>query len=253
MTPLGQSHALLDEPKVLRVYRRLFGIEDYHSHFRWNAIKRYLDPTAKRILEVGAHSGLVTFEVAKRNPGATIIASEFDAERLADAETIRAGLGVTNVELSQADLRELAVDSASFDQALLIDVLEHIDDQETAVAHLADAIKPGGSLVVSVPTPNYPRVFGRAFHEEIGHVRDGYWLEDLQAVLEPAGFRVEAHHYYTGKAASRGCSLFYRRQPPVKLRWRMLVTPPVLFAGLRGERDVPREEAASIALLARRL
>jgi len=253
MSPLGKSHALLDEAPLLQRYRRIFGIEDYHSHFRWNAIKRYLDPSAKRILEVGAHSGLMTFEIVKHNPDAVIVASEFDAEKLADAQTIRKALGANSVELSQADLRELSVDAASFDQALLIDVLEHIDDQQTAVAHLAAAIKPGGSLVVSVPTPNYPVVFGRAFHESIGHVREGYWLEDLQDVLEPAGFKIEAHHYYTGPIASRGCSMYYRREPGMKFRWRMLSTPPMLAAGLLGERNVTRDRAASIALLARRV
>lgn len=251
MTRLGGHLHVLDAHPVVKVYRNVFGIEEYHSHLRWRATKRYLDRTATSILEVGAGAGLVTFKVADLMPSARIVASEFEDASVSAAQRIATELGYADrVHFSQADLRELASDGETFDQALLIDVLEHIDDEATALENLARAIRPGGTLIVSTPTPNYPRIFGREFHESIGHVRDGYWLDDLQRVLAPAGFTIEAHHYYTGRLASRACSLFYRRGVHSQ-KSKLLLTPPLLVPGLI-EPDQKPEHAASIALLARR-
>jgi len=66
--PLGSSKSLIDSRWWARTYRRLFGAEDMHSHYRWEAIKPYIDFTAARTLEVGGGDGWITFEVAEINP-----------------------------------------------------------------------------------------------------------------------------------------------------------------------------------------
>ncbi|MCD4535635.1 methyltransferase domain-containing protein [Nocardioides sp. cx-169] len=247
---LGASHAVLHTSAARKTYHRIFGIDDLHSHFRWNAAKRYIDFTAERTLEVGANSGVMTFALASRM-GGQIVSSEFDTELLGLAHQIQETLAYPNITLGQADLRTLGEEGAAFDQALVIDVMEHIDDHETAARQLAAALRPGASLVISVPTPNYPKVFGREFHEAIGHVRDGYWIEDMEALLAPAGFQIERHHYYTGRLASAGCSLVYRR--PLSRKAALLATPALRGAGMLTERNVKREHAASLALVARRI
>jgi SAM-dependent methyltransferase len=247
--PLGTSHAALHhDDRTLRTWIRLFGVDDFHSHFRWAAVRRYIDWNAARTLEVGANSGVMTFEIAPRLRG-QIVSSEFDPGLLAKARFLQDHFGASNVELGHADLRALALEGAAFDQALVVDVLEHIDDHEQAVRELAQAVRSGGRLIVSVPTPNYPEVFGREFHAAIGHVRDGYWLEDIQALVDVGGFRVAEHHYYTGRMASRGCHLFYAGHP-MSRRKRLLAMPVMRALGALGERNVRREHAASLALVA---
>lgn len=230
----------------MRFYTRLVGVGDFHTHLRWDAIKGWIDPNAKRTLEVGANTGVMTVEVARRVHG-LVVASEFDEELLEKARRVVAAAGVPNVELGQEDLRTLST-GGGFDQALLIDVLEHIDDDRLALCQLAGALMPGGRLLISVPTPNYPVVFGRAFHESIGHVRDGYWLRDLQPLLDGAGFDVAGHRYYTGRLASWACSGWYRQEWPQPVR---LATLPFLRAvARRGEGKVAEADAASLAVLA---
>ena len=103
-------------------------------------------------------------------------------------------------------------------------------------------------MIVSVPTPRYPVVFGRAFHEAIGHVRDGYWLSDLTAKLEAAGFTVQQHRYYTGPRASWACSRFYRGRLPTKAL--LPVLPLLRSFALRGEDFATEQNAASLAVIA---
>ena len=249
MTGLGTAHSAL-WPQPRRMYHRLFGTEDLHSHLRWNAIRRYVDYQAARTLEVGANTGVMTATLAPRLHG-DLVSSEFDQEMLEVARRVIEARGLSNVSLSQADLRALSAEPGGFDQALAIDVLEHIDDDAQAVEELANALRPGGRLIVSVPTPRFVEVFGRAFHEQIGHVRDGYEIGDIVRLLEPRGFRVEAHHYYTGTFASKACSWHYRRG--ISDRGRLATTPLLAWISQLGERNVAEDRAAGLALVAVRL
>lgn len=245
--PLGASKSLIDHRLLFRLYRRLFGAEDMHSHYRWDAVAPFIEMNAVRTLEVGGGDGRISFEIAARGHQAPIVMTEFDPDSVAEAQAIASAGGFTQVEVSQQDLRQLGM-GPGFDQALAIDVLEHIEDDVLAISEIARALEPGGRLVVSVPTPRYPGVFGRDFHESLGHVRDGYWLEELQAKLADAGLHVTEHRYYTGTWLSRACRLFYGRGIPyvVGVLWAPLARPLLR----RTERSVGRDDACSLALMA---
>jgi len=245
--PFGASKSLIDDRLAFRLYRRIFGAEDMHSHYRWNAVAPLIDLKASRTLEVGGGDGRISFEVALRGHAGSIVMTEFDDESVAEAKAIARAGGFRQVDVSQKDLRQLGME-ASFDQVLAIDVLEHIDDDALAIGEIAEALQPGGRLVVSVPTPRYPRVFGREFHEQLGHVRDGYWLEDLQSKLAPAGLRVIVHRYYTGRWVARACRVFYGLRIPyvIGVLWAPLLRPLLR----RTEMSVARDEACSLALVA---
>ena len=72
-------------------------------------------------------------------------------------------------------LTSLPFERARFDCCLCSEVLEHIDDDRTAVVELARVLKPGGWLLVSVPHPPAPH--------DPAHVREGYTLPALRALL----------------------------------------------------------------------
>ncbi|MDW8200541.1 MAG: class I SAM-dependent methyltransferase [Cyanobacteriota bacterium SKYGB_h_bin112] len=81
----------------------------------------------------------------------------------------------------------LPLESATVDTCLCSEVLEHIDNDVMAVAELARVIKPSGLLLISVPTPPAP--------PDPQHVREGYTLQDLTALLISHGFEVLRHRY----------------------------------------------------------
>ncbi|MCW2753049.1 MAG: hypothetical protein JWQ32_460 [Marmoricola sp.] len=244
---MGASKSLVDDRVAVTLYRRFFGAEDMHSHYRWNAVAPLIDLDATRTLEVGGGDGRISFEVASLGHTAPIVMTEFDPASVREAVDIKAAGGFAQVEVSQQDLRQLGV-GEGFDQVLAIDVLEHIDDDDLAIRQIAQALRSGGRLVVSVPTPRYPVMFGRRFHEHLGHVRDGYYLEDLEPKLSAAGLRVESHRYYTGAWVSWACRLFYGLRIPyvVGVLWAPLVRPLLM----RTERTARRAEACSLALVA---
>ena len=96
-----------------------------------------------------------------------------------------------------------------YDYILFIDFLEHVTDPVKVIHEVDGKLRTGGSIVVSVPTVIYPKVFGRSFHRKVGHVMDGYTLEKLREQF-PENYSLIESSYNTGLPAGIGCFLFYR-------------------------------------------
>lgn len=90
--------------------------------------------------------------------------------------------------LVEADLNQPPPASRElFAGALLLDVIEHIDDDRGTIQRIAPLLKPGGKLVVSVPA--LPELFSE-FDQIQGH-RRRYLPETLRAAFADTGFEVE--------------------------------------------------------------
>jgi SAM-dependent methyltransferase len=91
-------------------------------------------------------------------------------------------------ELVEADLtRPLPEGLPSYDAVLLLDVIEHIEDDRGALAQAGSLVKPGGVLIASVPAR--PDLFTE-FDAIQGH-RRRYLPETIRAAFEGTGLEVE--------------------------------------------------------------
>jgi SAM-dependent methyltransferase len=80
-------------------------------------------------------------------------------------------------------------DDESFDVIIVVDMLEHLEDDKQFMNELERILKPGGRIILN--TPNHkPFSPLRGFREligqgdaEHGHVRAGYSLSDVEAIL----------------------------------------------------------------------
>jgi SAM-dependent methyltransferase len=81
-----------------------------------------------------------------------------------------------------------------FDQIICSETLEHISRDAEVVAIFHDLLNPGGVLHLCCPHALHPEHhLGRTnAPEDGGHVRDGYTWESYRALLEPAGFHIDA-------------------------------------------------------------
>ncbi len=80
----------------------------------------------------------------------------------------------------------------AFGTIVLIDVLEHISDDEQTLVQLQDKLLPGGRLIVAVPA--YPGLFGQR-DLAIGHYRR-YQKAELVKKIEKAGYAVRQIRYW---------------------------------------------------------
>lgn len=82
--------------------------------------------------------------------------------------------------LVRGSLTALPFGDQVFEACLCSEVLEHISDDQQAMAELGRVLTPGGLLLLSTPTPPAPA--------DPHHLREGYTLEALTAPLTRSGF-----------------------------------------------------------------
>ena len=136
---------------------------------------------SKTILEVGCSSGFMLKLLRRKLPDATLIGSDYTAETL-----IRLAPQVPGVPLLQFDLTSCPLPDASVDGAVLLNVLEHIENDRKAAQQILRILKPGGSAIIEVPAG--PNIFD-VYDKHLMHFRR-YRLRDLVSMLEETGFEV---------------------------------------------------------------
>lgn len=105
-------------------------------------------PAGSTVLEAGCGVGAQTVTLAARSPEARITSVDVSAESVAAARARVQQAGLTNVELSQADIFDLPFDAQSFDHVFVCFVLEHLSRPVDALATLKGLVRPGGSVTV---------------------------------------------------------------------------------------------------------
>jgi len=134
-----------------------------------------------RFLEVGAGTGELTR--AFMNRGFTGFVYDLgETTRAALAERFSDDTGAVRI-VDQVD----QLPDRSLDYLFAFEVLEHIVDDEGALAQWCTKLKPGGCVVVSVPA--HQRVYG-ATDARVGHVRR-YERAQLEELLQGAGLTVD--------------------------------------------------------------
>jgi SAM-dependent methyltransferase len=105
-------------------------------------------PAGRRVLEAGCGPGAQTVALARRSPGARIVAVDRCAASLAEARARVAAAGLTNVEFCHADLFALPFGAQSFEDVFVCFVLEHLSQPVEALALLKRLLKPAGTITV---------------------------------------------------------------------------------------------------------
>jgi len=74
----------------------------------------------------------------------------------------------------------------------MTDVLEHLDDDAASLAALRERLKPGGSLLMTVPAMRWLW----SDHDATHHHRRRYQAGELRARVADAGFRIDYLSHY---------------------------------------------------------
>lgn len=133
-------------------------------------------PARPRILDAGCGSGRNMVDLSRHGPVTGVELSETSVE-------IARGRGVG--EVLAGSVLEMPFDADSFDLAVSLDVIEHLEDDLAALRELRRTVAPGGLLLVTVPA--YPWLWSA--HDEINHHYRRYTRRSLQCVAEQAGWQ----------------------------------------------------------------
>jgi SAM-dependent methyltransferase len=139
-----------------------------------------------RALEVGAGHGTFTELIAKRCE--SVLATDL-SERCASVLESRF-FGDGRVSVTCGTIEDLT-GRDRFDCAVLINVLEHIEDDDGALASLAELLADGGRLLLWVPAFEF---LYSDFDRRIGHLRR-YHVQELRSKVAGTGLHVVTARY----------------------------------------------------------
>jgi SAM-dependent methyltransferase len=139
------------------------------------------DPHAT-LLDIGSSSGFLVEELRKALPGAAIIGSDYLASVVAHAAQ-----RLENTPFIQFDLRRCPLQDGCIDGVTALNILEHIDDDRTALKEIHRILRRGGIAHIEVPAD--PSCYD-IYDEVLLHYRR-YRLNELTAITNGLGFQTE--------------------------------------------------------------
>ncbi|MDR3476706.1 MAG: methyltransferase domain-containing protein [Gammaproteobacteria bacterium] len=144
-------------------------------------LKKHVKQPNPTILEVGCSSGFMLEEMQKAFPDATIIGSD-----VVNSPLKKLAEKIPHVPLLRFDMVHCPLPDNSIDAIVMLNVLEHIEDDAGALAQAMRVLKPGGTLIIEVPAG--PHLYD-AYDKILMHYRR-YRLSSFCKLLENAGFQI---------------------------------------------------------------
>ena len=179
-----QGPADFDESE-LELAGVLDSLQDADNYAEW--IYALCEPhLGSEVLEVGAGVGELTERLA---PGRFVTATDLSRRCIGELE--ERFRGAANVDVEHADIASTLAKQRRFDSVVLVNVLEHIEDDFGALRDLAQLLKPGGRLIVF--SPAFQGLYGE-FDHKVGHYRR-YRRSQLITLADRAGLRLVEARY----------------------------------------------------------
>jgi SAM-dependent methyltransferase len=168
----------------------LESLDSARNYVAW--INQLAEPhLGDEVLEIGAGHGTMTAMLTGRP---RLVVSDPSSRCVRILEE-RYGQ-IPGVEVLEADV-SLAAGTGPYESILMVNVLEHIEDESSALKQLAGALKPGGRLVLWVPA--FQALYSD-FDQRIGHYRR-YRLKDLRRLLADVDLEVSELRYVNAVGA----------------------------------------------------
>jgi len=179
----------------------------------------------QRVLEIGAGIGSITNQFIPRE---TYVASDVNPNYLRFLQSYALGkpyLNVLKIDPEQpADFFGL---EGQFDTVIMLNVLEHLENEASALRNLWSALRPGGQAIILVP--QNPHLYG-TLDDALGR-KKRYTPEQLSGALTAAGFKMERLFDFNRAAVPgwwfNGKLLHRRRYSRVQIKTMELLMPVV--------------------------
>lgn len=104
-------------------------------------------PEGSIVLEAGCGVGAQTKIIATKNPDSSFISVDLSEVSIREAKEMIKSLGISNVELKQADIYNLPFQDETFDSVIICFVLEHLHNPVQALNELKRVLKKGGTML----------------------------------------------------------------------------------------------------------
>ncbi len=203
------------------------------------ALKACLKPEMKMVLDAGCGPDApLAALVASRYPFCHVEAWDLHLERDALLESSRRR-NLTNLSFVEADLMTLEK-TAAYDLIYSIDVLEHVPDFERVMDKLVAALRPGGQILMHIPSHDEVVMFQASTRRPADvyrqartgddHVREGFDLGEVRKALESRSVQVVDARWTFNRVTSLLKELYWIGEQRRLLGTGLLLLPFVLLS-----------------------
>lgn len=180
--------------KLQKFYLRVFGIPDSVKQQQARNIFSILEHIPfSSVLDIGCAHGQYSFQIATRWSKATVRGIDINENELKTANTAKVLFGIRNLTFEKSDLCSEPIQQG-YDLALLLQVIEHLDDDISALRKIRSLLKEKGCLVITTANARSGIVTWIKRYVKLQR-RDGYTLEELGILLHNSGFRIQQVRY----------------------------------------------------------
>lgn len=173
------------------LYKELYDLEKKHWWFIGkrkivlSLMRRYLDYDASnKILDAGCGSGLMLNAIKEFGQ---VYGMDYSEDAIKFSKLVFDG------EVKQGYMPEnVPYDKNYFNAIIALDVIEHIEDDRSALKDLNEHLTHNGICVITVPA--YMSLWSN--HDVVHQHKRRYTLSELKEKLSSAGFKIEKISYY---------------------------------------------------------
>ena len=158
------------------------------NYNRW-IVENFSSSLEAPILEFGAGIGNISELISSYTPLCLTDTDERMLAHLKDKFSYNNDISVDYLDITHPPPEHLV---GSFQSVIGINVLEHIEDDEKALLHLGNLLKPSGRLLLLVPAKMWAYT---DFDRQIGHFRR-YEKKELGVKLVKASFNIEKLYFF---------------------------------------------------------
>lgn len=153
-------------------------------------LNKYITGTKNKVLDVGCGSGTISLFLADK--GNIVHGIDISSQAIRACQKSAKNLGIKTASFSALDLTRNNLDSRKYNVILLLEVLEHLENDDAILRHLHSKLYKKGLLILSTPSINAPlhRLgLAKKFDKRVGHLRR-YSDTDLKKKVKLAGFDI---------------------------------------------------------------
>jgi 2-polyprenyl-3-methyl-5-hydroxy-6-metoxy-1,4-benzoquinol methylase len=216
---------------------------EHYNRWIFSVFQPYLGP---RILEVGCGIGTYTQMLLDTAPVNEVISLEMQPDYI---ERLNARISVPAAKHLTARCQNILEDTTGLEGlngVMMLNVLEHIEDDAHCLGVLKGLLDPGGKLLILVPA--LPWLYSD-YDRSISHYRR-YTKKSLKAVVEGQGFQIQKLQYFNALGIAgwwvRFCLLKQTQFEPKSVRLFNALAPALQNV----ERFIPPPLGLSLVLVA---
>jgi len=117
------------------------------NQLRYEAIRNHI---AGAVIEVGCADGYFSRRFARE--GHRTLGIDTSSHFIKLAKSKAAAQALKNIRFRNANAEDIPAKDCSFDTAFLGEILEHVERPDRVVQETARVVKPGGTIIITLPT-----------------------------------------------------------------------------------------------------